>query len=710
MGSFRGEYLLYLFYPALAALLLAGAKFAGKGEKDIGFMTRSNTKAICGLLSLCVILHHVSQSISDQRIFEPVNTRGLGPFFYSGYLFVGYYLFCSGFGLVKSFKTKDNYLEGFGKKRVLPILVTFAFTGLIYLVVRSRTSGPAFPANPYSWYVYTLLLLYFFFWLVFGKLKRCRILCVGILVLLYCVLCRAFGLGEWVFNSAPAFVLGMLTAAREDRIRERLSRRYWVRLAAYILLFALFFALSRGSGVLYRLSGGIIPYAVFREAVPALQAVSACFFCMFIAALGMKIRFGNVCLAFLGGLTLEIYLIQGLFVNLFGEYIFGMESRSPLYIRSYILYALAVIAASLLSAFLIGKICGFITDFLVRAPFAKVLWKDAKKVGRVLAIIAVVLTVFYSLSSHSTSREITERLEKYRSEIITGVSVGGNDIAAYVTGSGSRTVVMLRGDSEPCPTMGYRPLADVLSEKYRVVVIDFPGQGFSGPAVTERTADNIAQELRAALHELGEDGEAVLVADGISGIYALSYIEKYPDKVSALIGVDAYVPGLSRYLAGEPYSSDEEYTWALQRNARSNELIFRIMSFTGFSRFELSTVDYLFDRGVMSKYTKEIQEMYMRCYYNSAAADEKGRMHQNCLSAADAKLPPDMPALFLIDTDSRKAFERFNRDESITAEDVCGTVITDKSRQKIMMIDNRYVIYYNPRAVGDVIDDFLRTA
>ena len=65
----------------------------------------------------------------------------------------------------------------------------------------------------------------------------------------------------------------------------------------------------------------------------------------FLFMVTMKIQIGNKLLAFFGGLTLEFYLIHGLFVELFG-YSFLDITKSLYYIRSVPLYVLVVVACS----------------------------------------------------------------------------------------------------------------------------------------------------------------------------------------------------------------------------------------------------------------------------------------------------------------------------------------------------------------------------
>ena len=65
----------------------------------------------------------------------------------------------------------------------------------------------------------------------------------------------------------------------------------------------------------------------------------------------MKVKFGNKVLAWLGAVTLDLYLMHGIFAELFG-YSFLDITRSLVYIRNVPLYIAAVLACSIPAALL----------------------------------------------------------------------------------------------------------------------------------------------------------------------------------------------------------------------------------------------------------------------------------------------------------------------------------------------------------------------
>ena len=104
---------IYLIYPALFIYLLAGAKIYKKGSWNVGFLSLEQTKLLQGFAAVVVMCHHLSQKVSAHWINRMYYHKGMEAFVEVGYLCVSIFFFCSGYGLYKSYRDKENYLEGF---------------------------------------------------------------------------------------------------------------------------------------------------------------------------------------------------------------------------------------------------------------------------------------------------------------------------------------------------------------------------------------------------------------------------------------------------------------------------------------------------------------------------------------------------------------------------------------------------------------------
>lgn len=359
----------YLFYFFLGGVLFFGAKSMGKGSWNGEYTSLQQTKVLQGIAALGVALHHLAQKSCAPWHAKKFIVHGLDPFVPMGYMLVGVFLFCSGLGLYKSFKSKPDYLKGFVRRRILPVVIAFYLSEFIYTAVRLAMGekmdavtilwylSGLHMANFNAWYVIVIPFFYLAFWAAFRFCKRegTAILWVFLFTLGYTVLGAFIDhqsdwwmRGEWWYNSILLFPLGLLFAKHEEKITRIFRKGYWFFL---LLFFAGIFLLFRQSEWLVNNRLGYYgewgdPLKVVHRLLSAgTQWVVAIFFVMFCFLLMMKIRLGNRVLAWLGAVSLDFYLMHGIFVELFG-YNFLDISDSIVYIRQPALFTAAVLACS----------------------------------------------------------------------------------------------------------------------------------------------------------------------------------------------------------------------------------------------------------------------------------------------------------------------------------------------------------------------------
>ena len=61
----------------------------------------------------------------------------------------------------------------------------------------------------------------------------------------------------------------------------------------------------------------------------------------------MKIKIGNPVLSFLGKFTLELYLIHGIFIHMFGYYMINEGVKPVYYIKNVTLFVLVILALAI---------------------------------------------------------------------------------------------------------------------------------------------------------------------------------------------------------------------------------------------------------------------------------------------------------------------------------------------------------------------------
>ena len=122
------------------------------------------------------------------------------------------------------------------------------------------------------------------------------------------------------------------------------------------------------------------------------------------------------------------------------------------------------------------------------------------------------------------------------------VLVDGRKINVYVEGDGPETIVFLSGAGIASPILDFKNLTDSLSKKYKVVVVERSGYGFSEDSDQSRDVMTVLSETRQALSQAEVSGPYVIVSHSMASLESLAWQEKYPDEVKALVGLDWALP------------------------------------------------------------------------------------------------------------------------------------------------------------------------
>ena len=157
--------MIYLFYFLLSALIFFGAEYAGSGRWNEEYTSLRQTKILQGIAALGIALHHMAQKTCAPWHPQRYMVHGLDPFIPMGYMLVAVFMFCSGLGLYKSFRTKPDYLKGFFRRRILPVIIAFYLSEIIYTVIR-LAMGEKMDAVTVLWYLSGLHMANFNAWYV----------------------------------------------------------------------------------------------------------------------------------------------------------------------------------------------------------------------------------------------------------------------------------------------------------------------------------------------------------------------------------------------------------------------------------------------------------------------------------------------------------------------------------------------------------------
>ena len=229
-------------------------------------------------------------------------------------------------------------------------------------------------ANMNAWYLVAIIFFYFFFYLAFRFCKRegIAILWMFIACFLYALLGAIVGhqgywwmRGEWWYNSIILLPVGLLFAKYEHKITPFFKK-------AYVFLLPLSIVLTAGLYVLSEYVMNVWGYygEYWNDPLLIPHRLGCCFvqwlLCTSYVAMNflilLKVRLGNRLLGLVGGVTLELYLMHGMFVELFG-FNFLDEAPSIYYIKNVPLFILVVFALSVPTTFLFRLLWRKLTKF-----------------------------------------------------------------------------------------------------------------------------------------------------------------------------------------------------------------------------------------------------------------------------------------------------------------------------------------------------------
>ena len=123
------------------------------------------------------------------------------------------------------------------------------------------------------------------------------------------------------------------------------------------------------------------------------------------------------------------------------------------------------------------------------------------------------------------------------------VTINGHKIHVYRAGNANApAIVFMSGHCTVAPVYDFKVLYEKLLHNFRVIVIEKYGYGYSDICDFPCDIDALVSIQRQALAILGESGPYILAPHSMSGIEAIRWKQKFPNEVSAIIGIDMATP------------------------------------------------------------------------------------------------------------------------------------------------------------------------
>ena len=263
------------------------------------------------------------------------------------------------------------------------------------------------------------------------------------------------------------------------------------------------------------------------------------------------------------------------------------------------------------------------------------------------------------------------------------VEVDGHQMCIYTEGEGEHTLVFLSGGGTASPILDFKSLYTLFSDRYKIVVIEKFGYGFSDVVDTERSFDTILRQDREALSKAGINGPFVLCPHSMSGLEAILWAQKYPDEVKAIIGLDMAVP--------------RAYDYFDFAGAERLESVAAFARELGFARF------YYSDNALPAMLSKEEKALYRaigcKIAANSAVRNEASAI-PNAVQEIDRFEKPNIPVLMFVSDGKDVGIENWVGSQIDYAADL--------TNASVIALDCGHYIHNNrPEQISEEIKAFI---
>lgn len=181
------------------------------------------------------------------------------------------------------------------------------------------------------------------------------------------------------------------------------------------------------------------------------------------------------------------------------------------------------------------------------------------------------------------------------------VSINNHNLHILRIGDKNRPqIVFMAGSGTVAPVYDFKILYSKLINQFRVIVIEKFGYGYSDLFEMSCDIDILVNMQREALEKIGEKGPFILAPHSMSGLEAIRWKQKYPDEVSALIGLDMAAPITYLEWSDEVINKRINHMRKLQRIMRLGLLSWYPLNIRALSKSERKQQRLLWKRNGMN--------------------------------------------------------------------------------------------------------------
>lgn len=264
------------------------------------------------------------------------------------------------------------------------------------------------------------------------------------------------------------------------------------------------------------------------------------------------------------------------------------------------------------------------------------------------------------------------------------VLVNGHQMNVYVEGDGPETIVVLSGAGIASPILDFKNLTDSLSKKYKIVVVERAGYGYSEDSNQSRDVTEVLSETRQALSQANISGPFIILSHSMASLESLAWQEKYPDEVKALVGLDWALP-------------------ASYENLKDNQALLTVAYWSS----KIGLLRYFPESFYIKNptLTETERQQYKLLAYKQLIS--QAMLHESRLAKENAKkvpssINPKIPALLLVSNGEGTTFRQSEWQR------YAERFASDQSNVQVVYMDAPHDLYhYQSDAIVSRINEFL---
>ena len=266
------------------------------------------------------------------------------------------------------------------------------------------------------------------------------------------------------------------------------------------------------------------------------------------------------------------------------------------------------------------------------------------------------------------------------------VLVNGHKINVYVEGDGPETIVVLSGAGIASPILDFKNLSDSLSKKYKVVIVERAGYGYSEDSNQSRDVMEVLSETRQALSQANISGPFIILSHSMASLESLAWQEKYPDEVKALVGLDWALP-------------------ASYEDLKDNQALLTVAYWSS----KIGLLRYFPESFYIKNptLTETERQQYKLLAYKQLMS--QAMLHESRLAKGNAKkvpssINPKIPALLLVSNGEGTTFSQSEW------QHYAERFASDQSNVQVIYMDAPHELYhYQSHEIVSQIEDFLKS-